>query len=85
MRYYALNRLIYKQMVFLIDLPLKSASDQGQQTTMFLTNMQQYLLAMGVDDGMIASLSKYDFSRTKSLGFVYSMYVSNILAIYING
>ena len=37
------------------------------------------------DDGMIASLSKYDFSRTKSLGFVYSMYVSNILAIYING
>lgn len=72
-------------MVFLIDLPLKSASDQEQKATMFLTNMQQYLLAMGVDDGMIASLSKYDFSRTENLGFVYSMSVSKVLARNTNG
>ncbi|OAA37475.1 tyrosyl-DNA phosphodiesterase domain-containing protein [Metarhizium rileyi] len=48
---------VMENMVFLIDLPLKD----------------YYLRAMGVDTGMVNSLSKYDFSRTEDIGFVYSM------------
>ncbi|EFY91945.1 tyrosyl-DNA phosphodiesterase domain-containing protein [Metarhizium acridum CQMa 102] len=32
-----------------------------------------YLRAMGVDNSMIDSLSRYDFSETDNIGFVYSM------------
>lgn len=62
-----------RQMVFLIDLPLLSDDMQPPQMTMFQTRLQKYLQAMGVDAGMIASLSKYDFAKTADLGFVYSM------------
>lgn len=60
-------------MVFLIDLPLKTANDIGPTSTLFFTNLQHYLRAMGVDNSMIDSLSKYDFSGTENIGFVYSM------------
>ncbi|KAG5993265.1 hypothetical protein E4U54_003411, partial [Claviceps lovelessii] len=46
---------------------------QPPQMTMFQTRLQKYLQAMGVDAGMIASLSKYDFAKTADLGFVYSI------------
>ncbi|KAG8411960.1 hypothetical protein J3459_016101 [Metarhizium acridum] len=32
-----------------------------------------YLRAMGVDNSMIDSLSRYDFSETDNIGFVYSI------------
>ncbi|TWU73279.1 hypothetical protein ED733_003006 [Metarhizium rileyi] len=67
---------VMENMVFLIDLPLKDVNDTAPTTTMFLTNLQYYLRAMGVDTGMVNSLSKYDFSRTEDIGFVYSMFVS---------
>lgn len=63
---------VLENMVFLIDLPLLTLADQPCSSTPFLTQLQLFLGAMGIDDGMISSLSKYDFSKTEDLGFVYS-------------
>lgn len=60
-------------MVFLIDLPLLNDDNRSRQMTLFQTHLQHYLQAMGIEAGMIASLSKYDFSKTADLGFVYSV------------
>ncbi|KAG6042178.1 hypothetical protein E4U41_003924 [Claviceps citrina] len=62
-----------QQMVFLIDLPLLNSVNESPQMTLFQSHLQQYLQAMGVDAGMISSLSKYDFTKTTDLGFVYSI------------
>ncbi|KID64833.1 tyrosyl-DNA phosphodiesterase domain-containing protein, partial [Metarhizium hybridum] len=64
---------VMENMVFLIDLPLKTANDIGPTSTLFFTHLQHYLRAMGVDNSMIDSLSKYDFSGTENIGFVYSI------------
>ncbi|KAG5952939.1 hypothetical protein E4U53_007497 [Claviceps sorghi] len=65
---------LMENMVFLIDLPLLSREDnKSPQMTLFHTQLRRYLQAMGVDAGMIASLSKYDFEKTADLGFVYSI------------
>jgi hypothetical protein len=59
-------------MVFLIDLPrLADATDH--KPTAFSTELRRFLRATKIDDRMVTSLSNYDFSRTASLGFVYSM------------
>lgn len=59
-------------MVFLIDLPrLPDGSDH--EPTMFSTEMARFLRESHVDEKMVDSLTSYDFSRTKKLGFVYSM------------
>ncbi|KAG6168960.1 hypothetical protein E4U47_004601 [Claviceps purpurea] len=64
---------IMENMVFLIDLPLLNDDNRPRQMTLFQTHLQHYLQAMGIEAGMIASLSKYDFSKTADLGFVYSV------------
>ncbi|QLI69987.1 uncharacterized protein G6M90_00g057960 [Metarhizium brunneum] len=64
---------VMENMVFLIDLPLKTPNDIGPTSTLFFTHLQHYLRAMGVDNSMIDSLSKYDFSGTENIGFVYSI------------
>lgn len=60
------------QMVFLIDLPKLEAS-VDHQPTHFSTELGRFLSETGVGAGMVSSLSNYDFSRTKHLGFVYTM------------
>jgi hypothetical protein len=65
--------LIPKQMLFMIDLPLKDANNQAPAVTNFSDHLQHYVGAMGVENGMVESLSKYDFTRTENLAFVYSM------------
>ncbi|KPM36091.1 hypothetical protein AK830_g10478 [Neonectria ditissima] len=62
------------QMVFLVDLP-RLANSVGHQPTTFSTELGRFLKATGVDEGMVSSLSNYDFSRTQHLRFVYTMYV----------
>ncbi|KAF4120288.1 Tyrosyl-DNA phosphodiesterase [Geosmithia morbida] len=69
-------------MVFLIDLPLLSETShknreqqQQQQPTGFFTELSRFLRAAGIDDNMIQSLSRYDFTRTANLGFVYTIVV----------
>ncbi|KAG5978322.1 hypothetical protein E4U55_006247 [Claviceps digitariae] len=64
---------LMENMVFLIDLPLLSDDSKPPQMTLFQTRLKEFLQAMGVEAGMIASLSKYDFAKTADLGFVYSI------------
>lgn len=68
-------------MVFIIDLPLlkdtPTAATKDERPTAFFTELSRFLGATGIDDSMIRSLSRYDFSRTAKLGFVYTMYVTS--------
>lgn len=68
-------------MVFLIDLPLIDVKQNPPLASRFLTHLRYYLQAMGVESGMIDSLSKYDFSGTEDVGFVYSMFVLKRIAM----
>lgn len=63
---------VMENMVFLIDLPKLGAS-VDHQPTHFSTELGRFLSETGVGAGMVSSLSNYDFSRTKHLGFVYTM------------
>lgn len=63
-------------MVFLIDLPL--IQDPAKQAindtlTPFGEELCFFLQAQGVEDKMINSLRKYDFSETRRYGFVHTM------------
>ena len=62
-------------MVFVIDLP--KITDAGMQAanklTTFGEDLAYFLTAQGVDDGLVRSLAKYDFSETARYGFVHSM------------
>ncbi|KAH7260044.1 tyrosyl-DNA phosphodiesterase-domain-containing protein [Fusarium solani] len=63
---------VMENMVFLIDLPKLEAS-VNHQPTHFSTELGRFLSETGVGAGMVSSLSNYDFSRTKHLGFVYTI------------
>jgi len=62
-------------MVFVIDLPkIKDAAKQAaNKLTPFGEDLTYFLTAQGVDDELIRSLAKYDFSETARYGFVHSM------------
>jgi hypothetical protein len=60
-------------MVYLIDLP-KLGSDAQYQDTFFSAELKRFLLASGLDGGLVQSLNKYDFSKTASQAFVHTMY-----------
>lgn len=60
--------------MFLIDLP-RLKSPVPHRPTFFSQELEYFLQAAGVDGGMIASLSKYDFSNTEHMAFVHTMYV----------
>ncbi|KAJ4028328.1 hypothetical protein NW752_000585 [Fusarium irregulare] len=63
---------VMENMVFLIDLPrLKNSSTH--RPTAFSTELGRFLSATGVGENMVSSLTNYDFSQTKHLGFVYTM------------
>ncbi|KFA52919.1 hypothetical protein S40293_00945 [Stachybotrys chartarum IBT 40293] len=63
---------VMENMVFLIDLPrLENPTDHSP--TMFSIELRRFLSASGVDDRMVSSLSNYDFSKTRELGFVYTI------------
>lgn len=57
----------------MIDLPLL-AGDTCFQPTPFSTELFRFLGALGLDDGLISSLEKYNFAETKRYGFVHTMY-----------
>ncbi|RSL56141.1 hypothetical protein CEP51_014436 [Fusarium floridanum] len=63
---------VMENMVFLIDLPKLEASVHHQPTP-FCTELGRFLSETGVGVGMVSSLANYDFSRTKHLGFVYTI------------
>lgn len=61
-------------MVFIIDLPKLSDHDQEKATlTTFGQDLSYFLTEQGLDDKLVESLKKYDFSETNRYGFVHSM------------
>ncbi|CAN8096868.1 unnamed protein product [Discula destructiva] len=70
-----------ENMVFLIDLPLiEDPVKQAkiQTLTPFGEELCYFLRAQGVDDKMIHSLRKYDFSETARYGFVHTIAGSHV-------
>ncbi|RGP61502.1 tyrosyl-dna phosphodiesterase 1 [Fusarium longipes] len=63
---------VMENMVFLVDLPrLKDSANH--RPTAFSTELGRFLSATGVGESMVSSLTNYDFSQTKHLGFVYTI------------
>jgi hypothetical protein len=62
-------------MLFIIDLPRINDQErrEANKLTAFGEDLCYFLQAQGVDDGLIKSLVKYDFSETARYGFVHSM------------
>ncbi|GKU02860.1 tyrosyl-dna phosphodiesterase 1 [Fusarium langsethiae] len=63
---------VMENMVFLIDLPRLEGSATHRPTP-FSTELGRFLSATGVGETMVSSLTNYDFSQTKHLGFVYTI------------
>lgn len=66
-------------MVFLIDLPRIEEPDQQADKgalTPFHQELVYFLEAQGLDESLIRSLAKYDFSETAHYGFIHTMYAS---------
>lgn len=60
-----------ENMVFLIDLPMKKSPENP--TTIFGQELCYFLKASGLDDSLINSLAKYDFSETGQYRFIHTM------------
>lgn len=62
-------------MVFIIDLPRLGDAETGlaNNFTAFGEELSYFLTAQGMDERLIKSLRKYDFSETAGYGFVHSM------------
>ena len=65
-----LNRF---QVVFMIDLPRKSATASDEGSTLFYENLIYFLKAATLHDEIIAKLSEFDFSETADIAFVHTM------------
>jgi hypothetical protein len=67
--------LILRQICFLIDLPRlpEGVKQDVSQVTEFGKEFMYFVRAMGLDDRIIDSLRKFDFSRTNRLAFVHTM------------
>ena len=63
--------------MFLIDLPRLDKGEEIQKgkMTFFGRELIHFLEAMGLDDEIVDSIHKFDFSETKGLAFVHSMFV----------
>ncbi|KAI0911948.1 tyrosyl-DNA phosphodiesterase-domain-containing protein [Ustulina deusta] len=67
---------VMENMVFLIDLP--TVTDSANQLTMFGQELCYFLTASGLDEGLIKSLSKYDFSETSQYRFIHTIGQSHV-------
>lgn len=66
---------VMENMVFLIDLP-RLAGDQAstrENMTVFGQDLIYFLEAMGLDQKVIESIYKFDFSKTHNLAFVHTI------------
>ncbi|KAI1129584.1 tyrosyl-DNA phosphodiesterase-domain-containing protein [Nemania abortiva] len=62
---------VMENMVFLIDLPM--AKQSVNPMNMFGQELCYFLKASGLDESLIGSLSKYDFSETNQYRFVHTI------------
>lgn len=66
---------VMENMVFLIDLPRLSGDQESarENMTFFGRDLIYFLEAMGLDQIVIESIYKFDFSRTQNLAFVHTI------------
>ncbi|KAF6813493.1 tyrosyl-dna phosphodiesterase domain-containing protein [Colletotrichum plurivorum] len=66
---------VLENMVFLIDLPRldNSQPTYGTEETFFGRELRRFLRALGLEESLVKSLDNYDFSETRSYGFVHSI------------
>ncbi|KAI1431601.1 tyrosyl-DNA phosphodiesterase-domain-containing protein [Xylaria sp. CBS 124048] len=62
---------VMENMVFLIDLPAKK--EASKPLTAFGQELCYFLEACGLDEGLVGSLSKYDFSETERYRFIHTI------------
>ncbi|KAI1354578.1 tyrosyl-DNA phosphodiesterase-domain-containing protein [Xylaria sp. FL0043] len=62
---------VMENMVFLIDLP--TTTDPTNQLTEFGQELCHFLTASGLDESLVKSLSKYDFSQTSQYRFIHTI------------
>jgi hypothetical protein len=63
---------VLENVVFVIDLP-RLAPDEEERMTFFGRELLYFLTMANLPDGSLRSLSRFDFSATKSMGFVHSV------------
>ncbi|CZR59989.1 uncharacterized protein PAC_09884 [Phialocephala subalpina] len=59
---------------FLIDLPKLPAGESAELTTQFGIELSYFLTALGMDQKIVDSLRKFDFSNTADIGFVHTIF-----------
>lgn len=68
---------VMENTVFLIDLPHLESSTTSRPTsntsTLFKDELFFFLRAQGLEESLVKSLDKYDFSATAPYGFIHSM------------
>ncbi|KAF7517421.1 hypothetical protein G7054_g13826 [Neopestalotiopsis clavispora] len=64
---------VMENMVFIIDLPLLKDPDEAHVLTPFGEELAFFLRAQGLEQSLVKSLEKYDFSETKGIAFVHSI------------
>jgi len=63
------------QVCFLIDLPRhpEGTTTDPSELTHFAVELIHFLTAMGLDEKVVDSMRRFDFSRTAGFAFVHSM------------
>ncbi|EGO57626.1 hypothetical protein NEUTE1DRAFT_81347 [Neurospora tetrasperma FGSC 2508] len=67
-----------ENILFIIDLPLLDDPDVTRELTHFGEELLYFLKAKQLDDGLIRSLKKYDWTETRRYGFVHSIAASHV-------
>ena len=78
-RMWATEKINYKaladrtQVCFLIDLPRLAEKAKIEELTGFAKELIHFTEALGIEKGIVDSIRRFDFSRTKNLAFLHSM------------
>ena len=67
-----------ENVVFLIDLPRLAETGDPQEMTRFGWELIGFCKALGLDDSIVQSLHKFDFSATRDLAFVHTVGGSHV-------
>ncbi|KAK3401197.1 tyrosyl-DNA phosphodiesterase-domain-containing protein [Sordaria brevicollis] len=67
-----------ENIMFIIDLPLLDDPDMTRELTPFGEELSYFLKAKRLDDNLIKSMKKYDWTETKRYGFVHSISASHV-------
>ncbi|KAH8653643.1 tyrosyl-DNA phosphodiesterase-domain-containing protein [Xylariales sp. PMI_506] len=71
---------VMENMVFIIDLPEIDDPETraANKLTFFGQELSYFLRAQGLDDGLVRSLEKYDFSATSRYAFIHTIGTSHV-------